>query len=121
MGVWDKFSKHGLPGLVIAALFYLVVTFHQDSVITVREITVSTYQLRNAVEKQTVVLDQLSQIMREPKYDTVLNPTLGSNSVDLSRPADHQRDSPLVDEVQGGLSRAGVHFWVAKEDQKIDN
>lgn len=115
MGIWDKFSKHGLPGLVIAALFYLVVTFHQDSVITVREVTVSAYQLRNAVEKQTVVLDQLSQIMREPKYDTVSHRELGSNSFGARSLVYSKRGDTLDVKAQGRLPRSGSPLWVAKE------
>ena len=115
MSVWDKFSKHGLPGLVIAALLYLVVTFHQDSVITVREVTVSAYQLRNAVEKQTVVLDQLSQLIKEPKYDTVYNTKPRTGSLTRDSVVYGERERSLADKVQGSVPSGGGPFWVAKE------
>lgn len=83
VAIFDKFGKHGLAGLTIAALLYVSVIFHGDSVemstTTIKEVTISatalrnsTDELRTSLKEHTDVLKSLNETLRHSRiHDTV--------------------------------------------------
>jgi hypothetical protein len=113
LSVTDKlgvlFGKHGLPGLVIAALFFLTFTLHKDNVqmatTTIREVTLSAYELKEAINAQTEVVRQYS--LKGAKVDTVYIPTLGDNSsVRYDSAYGSKRDDTQIFKVSGSHARS---------------
>jgi hypothetical protein len=111
------FGKHGLPGLVIAALFFLTFTLHKDNVkmttTTIREVTLSAYELKSAIREQTEALRALE--LKGASYDSVLSPELGNNFPNRNGSADGvKRDNTQVLKVSRGVPR---HHWVASQQE----
>lgn len=116
--IFDKFGKHGLAGLVIAALFYLVMMFHNDSMqistATIDKVAISSERLKISVDEQTNMLRALSMTLDRAKlHDTVYIAGKRLMKDDVSNTP--KKRITLTAEAQGRNSQSSGPYWTVQK------